>query len=105
MKYHLVSLYGLSGFIDAAAASCLQPVDVWVRRIARKAGIAGLADSDVAIRSGILKACRDEGVSPIGFNQGAWYIGYHAFDLLLERLAQETDEPLKADGDASAGPA
>jgi hypothetical protein len=97
----LVSLYGLSGLIDDASASCLQPVDVWVRRIARRAGIAGQADTDAAIRRGILKACREKGVSPIDFNQGAWYMGYHAFDLLLERLAEDSDRQLKAAGDAS----
>jgi hypothetical protein len=98
----LVSVYGLSEFIDDASASCLQPVDVWVRRIARKAEIAGPSDSDLAIRGGISKTCRDEGVSPIDFNQGAWYMGYNSFGLLLERLAEESDERLKIDGDASA---
>ncbi len=92
----------MSGFIPDDAAFCLQPVDVWVRRIARKAGIAGPTDNDPAIRKGILKACRDEGVSPVVFNQGAWYMGYHAFGLLLERLAEESDEQLKANGELSA---
>jgi len=98
----LVSLYELSGFIDDASAFCLQPVDVWVRRIAHTAGIAGPTEKDPAIRNGILKACREEGISPLVFDQGAWYMGYHAFELLLELLAEEGEEPLSAGGDALA---
>jgi hypothetical protein len=101
----LVSLCKLADFIDDQSASCLQPVDVWVRRIARQAGIAGQSDTDSAIRDGILKACRAEGVSPVVFNQGAWSMGYYAFDLLLERIAEAGAEPLMADGGASTGPA
>jgi len=47
----LVSLHELSGFIDDASAFCLQPVDVWVRRIAHTAWIAGPTEKDPAIRN------------------------------------------------------
>ncbi len=55
----------------------LQPVDTWVGQIADKLNIH--ADK-------LVDACQSAGVDPIRFNQGAWYLGKHSLDLLLENL-------------------
>jgi len=38
------------------------------------------------MREAIVGVCSQEGCSSLLFNQGLWYLGSHAFDLLLERL-------------------
>jgi len=80
----VISLYQLESEVPEEFASCLQPVDVWVRRLANKIGLVGDKASDEEIREAIVTLCREHGVSPAQFNQGAWYMGYFAFDLLLE---------------------
>ena len=34
----------------------------------------------------IADTCQQQGVDPIRFNQGAWYLGAHSFNVLLENL-------------------
>ncbi|MCM8829919.1 MAG: hypothetical protein NC824_02855 [Candidatus Omnitrophica bacterium] len=31
------------------------------------------------VREKIVRVCYESGVSPIEFNQGAWYLGFHSF--------------------------
>jgi len=74
----------------------LQPIDIWVSRILEKLNIAQKSDIDKAIsgnknslkivREAIIKVCDDAKISSIEFNQGAWYIGFHSFEIMLENL-------------------
>ncbi|HUT59380.1 MAG TPA: hypothetical protein VNA25_16140 [Phycisphaerae bacterium] len=79
----LVAVLELQSRLSPADYRLLQPVDTWVEKIAGKmniqAGPHGLA-------AAIAETCQREGVDPIRFNQGAWYLGAHSFDLLLENL-------------------
>jgi len=68
---------------------CLQPVDTWVRQVAYEAGmIKNLDEPDKKVRINIVEACLKSDVSTIRFNQGAWYLGYHSFELLINKLKE-----------------
>jgi hypothetical protein len=84
----LVDIYDdLESKIAPEDLPLLQPIDVWVRRVAYKAGIVGNEQmSDVDIQKNIVRVCRELGVSALRFNQGAWYLGKNAFEILLETL-------------------
>jgi hypothetical protein len=84
----VVALFKLGRFVAADASFYLHPVDVWVRKLLAKTGVVDQSADDTAIRRAIVSLCTEHGCSPVEFNQGAWYIGYHAFDLLLEILAE-----------------
>jgi hypothetical protein len=85
----VISLYSLESQVPADFAYCLQPVDVWVRKLARRTGIVDDNASDHAIQKAIVALCQERRVSSLLFNQGAWYIGYNAFDLVLEMLDKQ----------------
>jgi hypothetical protein len=87
----VVSLYRLEGKVPDEFAFCLQPVDVWVRKLAYKTGIVEDGADDKKIQEAIVALCKEYGCSPLQFNQGAWYTGYFAFDLLLEMLAEASE--------------
>lgn len=61
---------------------CLQPIDTWVRKVCEKVGI----EEKRNLRKSIVDVCNSQGVSPVKFNMGAWYVGYHALDVLLDLL-------------------
>ncbi|RMG67632.1 MAG: hypothetical protein D6715_04325 [Calditrichaeota bacterium] len=82
----VVSLYQLENLVPEEFAFCLQPIDVWVRKLVKKIGMVDNEASDDEVREAIITLCRDYKVSPTQFNQGAWYLGYFAFDLLFEML-------------------
>lgn len=84
----VASLYQLEGKVSDEFAFCLQPVDVWVRKLAYKTGIVGSRANDREIQEAIISLCKEQECSPLQFNQGAWYVGYFAFDLLLEILTE-----------------
>ncbi|MFQ5834872.1 MAG: hypothetical protein ACE5HR_02980 [bacterium] len=79
----------------------LQPVDTWVGKVIKDLNIYRESDIDKAIgnkkllhivRKSIVESCNNIGVSPIEFNQGAWYIGFHSFQILLENLLRIRQE-------------
>jgi hypothetical protein len=83
----IVSLFGLDDEIPFSSAYCLQPVDTWVKKVACRLKIVDEGESNSKkIQQEIANLCRAKGVSPILFNQGAWYVGNHAFDVVLELL-------------------
>ncbi len=83
----VVSLFNLESAVPDDFQFCLQPIDVWVKKLAMKTGMVVDGDSDNDVRQAIVRVCGEYGCSPLQFNQGAWYAGYYAFDLLLETLA------------------
>lgn len=83
----LVDIYDLESKIRAEDLKYLQPIDVWVRKVVHKTGIVGddkLPDEN--IREDILSSCQQLGISAFRFNQGAWYVGKNAFEILIEHL-------------------
>lgn len=84
----IVSLFQLTDSIDDATAFCLQPVDTWVQQIAERHGIVSEKADTQTTQDAILRMCKAQRISPIRFNQGAWYTAYHALDLLLELLSR-----------------
>jgi hypothetical protein len=65
-----------------------QPVDTWVKRVARSLHIIEDADwrRPATIKEKIIQSSVAAEVSPLLFNAGAWMVGAHAYDLLIERL-------------------
>lgn len=86
----LVSLYSLEDQIPDESAFCLQPVDVWVRKVAKRVGLSSELD-DHQIQIEMARLCRRNAISPLRFNQGAWYVGYNSFDILLSVLGSQDE--------------
>ena len=83
----LVCIYELDGFVQQNDLEYLQPVDVWVKKVAQRLGIIPVDKcSDGEARSRIIEMCRQCDVSPLKFNQGAWYLGKNAFEILICQL-------------------
>lgn len=83
----IVSLGGLDDKILPGSAYCLQPVDTWVRKLVYRLKIVNEGERNPKkIQQAIVSLCEAKGVSPILFNQGAWYVGNHAYEILLELL-------------------
>ncbi len=91
----LVSLFNIESYVPDKFVFILQPIDVWVRKVAKKLGISSDNKSDVDVRDAIVSVCTNSNVSTLHFNQGAWFLGYHSFDILLDLLADRAkDLPL-----------
>jgi hypothetical protein len=82
----LVDLYDLESKIAPENLALLQPVDVWVRKVVWKTGIVSNGASDSEIQKNILEVCQKAGVSALRFNQGVWYLGKNAFDIVVANL-------------------
>lgn len=83
----LVLMYSLDSFINRKDLVYLQPIDTWVRKVAHKVGIINNIDEEeIIIREKIVKACLDLNIPSIKFNQGAWFLGYNSFDIILKKL-------------------
>jgi hypothetical protein len=63
-----------------------QPVDTWVLRLGRSLKLIDKADAGSAAKDKLISACLAADVSPLLFNAGAWLVGAHAYDLLIETL-------------------
>jgi hypothetical protein len=85
----VVSVFDLTEFIDNTSAFCLQAVDTWVQKVAEKFGIVEENADPSAVQQAIVSMCERNHISALRFNQGAWFTGYHAFDLLLDLLSKE----------------
>ena len=85
----LISLYSLDHKVSPEFGFCLQPIDVWVEKLVYKLKLVENPSSHQVIQKAILKLCQEQGISPLLFNQGAWYVGYNAFDILLEILVAQ----------------
>ena len=79
----VVCFLELSEYICREDYQYLLPVDTWVRQVARRIGIEG---SDLHLPRELADACSKCSISPIAFNQGAWYLGAKAFDILFDNL-------------------
>lgn len=83
----LVLMYSLDSFVNTKDLVYLQPIDTWVRKVAYNVGIIDNPDEEEAIiREEIVEACLSLKISSIKFNQGAWFLGYNSFEIILENL-------------------
>lgn len=82
----LVDLFELRRHVAPEDARLLQPVDVWVRRIVKRVGLAGDSATDDEVKRAIVEKCSDMNTDGIRFNQGAFYLGFRAADILLEQI-------------------
>lgn len=82
----LIYLFSLDNSITKEDLELLQPIDTWVRQLSIKIGLVENNANDELIRKKIVEACLNANVSNIKFNQGLWYIGSNAVDILLENL-------------------
>ncbi|MFH1376844.1 MAG: hypothetical protein ABIH25_04370 [Candidatus Woesearchaeota archaeon] len=83
----LICIYSLDKYMTKENLIFLQPIDTWVRKVALKVEIINnLEEDDISVREKIVKACLELNVSTIKFNQGAWFLGYNSFDIVLENL-------------------
>ena len=55
----VVSLYQLEDLVPEESAFCIQPIDVWVRKLVKKMGMVGDRASDDDIRKAIIALCRE----------------------------------------------
>ena len=83
----VVSLFELEDKVSDDFQFTLQPIDTWVRKVAFYTGMVSEKANDRQIGQEIIDLCNKENCSPLQFNQGAWYAGARAFDLLMENLA------------------
>jgi hypothetical protein len=68
----------------------LQPVDTWVKKFAQKLEIINNNENGEAlIRNKIVDECLENQISPIAFNQGAWFLSTNSFDILINILMAE----------------
>lgn len=80
----LITVLHLQNKVSEKDQIFLQPVDTWVKQIAN---ILRIDEKDPwKAREKILDKCKLAGVSPVQFNEGAWYLGTHSLDLLLEQM-------------------
>ena len=52
-----------------------QPIDTWVRQVSEAIGLVGRGLNNDKIIEQIVEKCLELKISPIKYNQGAWYIG------------------------------
>lgn len=84
----VVSVFKLIDLVDDKSAFCLQPVDTWVQKIVERIGIVSEGTDKSEIQKAIVSMCEQEGISALLFNQGAWFTGYHSFDLVLDLMSK-----------------
>jgi len=86
----IVDLFKLSKHLSPDDYKYVQAVDTWVEQLAKKLGFEG-SKNQLAIQ--LAEVCNEHNIDPIAFNQGAWYLAAHSFDILTENI--EKIEPPK----------
>jgi hypothetical protein len=84
----IVSIFQLTDCVASEDAFCLQAVDTWVQKVAEKLEIVEKDADTETVQQAIVSVCEKNGISPLRFNQGAWFTGYHAFELVLDLLSK-----------------
>lgn len=84
----VVDVYGVS--VTREDEAFVQPIDTWVFQLAE---MIGLAVTWRTVKQTIIDECLAAGVSPRQFNQGAWYIGTHSLNVLLETVRTSAPRP------------
>jgi len=79
----VVDLFKLSVHMRPEDFKYVQAVDTWVEQLANKLGFQG---TKTQLAVDLTEACRRYAVDPIAFNQGAWYLAAHSFDILTDNI-------------------
>jgi len=82
----VVFLEEMEDVVGVADYPYLQPVDTWVLRVGRSLKLIDKDDFGAAAKEKLIAACLAADVSPLLFNAGAWVVGAHAYELLIETL-------------------
>ncbi|MCL5027959.1 MAG: hypothetical protein M1480_02955 [Bacteroidetes bacterium] len=85
----IVTLFELEDKIHGNDFIYLQPIDTWLRKIAKKINLVEQDAKDEIIINKIIEECNSANISPILFNQGAWYLGNNAFNILLDKIISD----------------
>jgi len=83
----LVYLFRLEDKVSERDVVYLQPIDTWVRKGLEK--LLKLKGSEEELKKKVAKVLRKYSISvrdSIKFNMGLWYIGSHAYDLLISSI-------------------
>lgn len=80
----VVVFYQLEGRLQDDDYQYIQPVDTWVRQMCERFGWAKKNANAKNIVKIMTQECNKADVSLPRFNQGLWYLGSHALDLLLQ---------------------
>lgn len=82
----VVTIWGLEDELSWEEYRYVFPVDTQIRQVVTELGIVDDGVSRDQLTDAVLNACRPD-VSPVEFNQGAWYLGANSFDVLMDNLA------------------
>ena len=80
----VVVIYQLEDYLEDNDYQYVQPVDTWVRQMCERFGWVEENTNTEDVVKIMTQECKKADVSPLRFNQGLWYLGSHALDLLLE---------------------
>ena len=89
-----VFLADLEGLVPSNERMYLQPIDIWIGRIAEylNPNLTSEKDRHAVISHYLADACEFAGDSGIAFNQGSWYFGSQVAGSVRCRLKQLLDE-------------
>lgn len=76
-----VSFHHLEDYFSDEDYVFVQPIDTWVWKISKEIGLSAKNPEDM--KKVIVDWCLVNGVNPIKFNQGLWYLGTHSLELIL----------------------
>ena len=76
-----VSVHHLEDYLSDEDYIFVQPIDTWVWQISKAIGLSAKNHED--LKKVIVDWCLVNGVNPIKFNQGLWYLGTHSLELIL----------------------
>lgn len=82
----IVSYYELETSVAEEQYKYILPIDTWVFQVGKKLGVLDTDSRDWETNSTEIVECCGDDVSPLAFNQGAWYLGGNAFEILLENI-------------------
>ncbi len=79
-----VIIYGLTNQLKKTDYLFLQPIDTWVRQIAKKLKISPEESTDYQLTEKIIDTCLANDISPIKFNIGLWVLGSRSLDVIFK---------------------
>ena len=82
----VVYIYNLADFLENKDYYSLQPVDTWVHQISQKIELIREDKIYKNESKDIVDRCREFKISPINYNQGAWYIGTNSHKIILRSV-------------------
>ena len=93
----IVHIYALEKFIKPEDYIMLQPIDTWVHQVSIAIGLIDNSKSKIYDEesSDIVSYCLKNGINPIYYNEGAWYLGSHSLEYSLNLLSVKVAQKKK----------